>query len=124
MQAIEERSAGRWSPSPGSVYPALSQLEDEGLIRSVERDGVKLFELTDAGTAHVDEQKDRPAPWDDEDDAQGDASRELWSLVPQVIMAAKQVQHAGDERQLERARAVLSDARRALYRILADEGDE
>src|SRR5947209_335815 len=49
MQEIEERSAGRWRPSPGSVYPALSQLEDEGLIRATERDGVKVFELTDAG---------------------------------------------------------------------------
>ena len=45
MQTIEERSGGRWRPSPGSVYPALAQLEDEGLVRAVERDGTKLFEL-------------------------------------------------------------------------------
>src|ERR1700761_5154502 len=36
MQTIEERSGGRWSPSPGSVYPTLAQLEDEGLIRSTD----------------------------------------------------------------------------------------
>src|SRR5256885_1181186 len=53
MQEIEERSAGRWRPSPGSVYPALSQLEDEGLIRATEREGVKVFELTDAGQEQV-----------------------------------------------------------------------
>src|SRR5579875_749321 len=47
MQAIEERSAGRWTPSPGSVYPALSQLEDEGLVRSVPAESGKAFELTD-----------------------------------------------------------------------------
>src|SRR3974390_151491 len=38
MQEIEERSSGIWRPSPGSVYPALAQLEDEGLIRSEEVD--------------------------------------------------------------------------------------
>ena len=49
MQEVEERSGGVWRPSPGSVYPALQQLEDEGLIRSEESDGRKLFALTDAG---------------------------------------------------------------------------
>ena len=49
MQAIEELSGGRWRPSPGAVYPSLAQLEDEGLIRGVDRDGTKLFEVTDAG---------------------------------------------------------------------------
>src|ERR1700694_557535 len=56
MQEVQERSDGVWSPSPGSVYPALQQLEDEGLIRSVETDGRKLFELTDAGRTYL---KDR-----------------------------------------------------------------
>src|SRR5579884_1508288 len=125
MQAIEELTAGRWSPSPGSVYPALSQLEDEGLIRPAERDGTKVFELTDAGAEQVAELKDTPAPWEQEDSEEADSRRELWSLVPQLILAVKQVQHAGDERQLEQARAVLNDARRALYRVLAgDEGEE
>ena len=53
MQAIEERTGGRWRPSPGSVYPTLAQLEDEGLIQATERDANKLFELTDAGRAHI-----------------------------------------------------------------------
>ena len=47
MQEVEERSDGVWRPSPGSVYPALQQLEDEGLIRSEELEGRKLFALTD-----------------------------------------------------------------------------
>jgi DNA-binding PadR family transcriptional regulator len=49
MQAIEERSGGLWRPSPGSIYPTLSQLEDEGLIRAVAADSGKVYELTDAG---------------------------------------------------------------------------
>src|SRR6202163_3162059 len=55
MQEVEERSDGVWRPSPGSVYPALQQLEDEGLIRSEETDGRKLFVLTEAGQAYVAE---------------------------------------------------------------------
>src|SRR5437764_12202301 len=55
MQVLEERSGGVWRPSPGSVYPALSQLEDEGLIRSEDRDGRKVFALTDASRAQVAE---------------------------------------------------------------------
>src|SRR3954468_16043216 len=55
MQAIEERTDGVWRPSPGSVYPALSLLQDEGLVRVEERDGGRTFHPTDAGTAHVEE---------------------------------------------------------------------
>ena len=65
MQEIEERSGGVWRPSPGSVYPALAQLEDEGLVRSVEHDGRKSFELTDEGRAHVEEHGERfGTPWE------------------------------------------------------------
>src|SRR5271155_1424128 len=65
MQEVEERSDGAWRPSPGSVYPALAQLEDEGLIRTEEDDGRKLFVLTDEGRALLAERgADRPAPWE------------------------------------------------------------
>src|ERR1700685_2648654 len=63
MQEVEQRSDGVWRPSPGSVYPALAQLEDEGLIRARELDGRKLFELTDAGREYVKERGEgKPAP--------------------------------------------------------------
>src|SRR5271166_4686875 len=65
MQEVQERSDGVWRPSPGSVYPALQQLEDEGLIRSGESDGRKLFQLTDAGRDYVKERgEDKQAPWE------------------------------------------------------------
>src|SRR5947209_234888 len=54
IQAIEERSEGMWRPSPGSVYPTLSQLEDEGLIRSVETEASRRFEITEAGREHLE----------------------------------------------------------------------
>src|SRR5262249_51997548 len=58
MQTIEDRSSGRWRPSPGSVYPTLAQLEDEGLIQSTDREGAKLFEITDAGREHLASRQD------------------------------------------------------------------
>jgi DNA-binding PadR family transcriptional regulator len=121
MQLIEERSGGRWRPSPGSVYPALAQLEDEGLIRSVERDGQKVFEITDQGREHLEKRHRGAPPWEFEDDAESDSVAELMSLVAQIHLAARQVSLAGDERQVERARETLAESRRALYRILAED---
>ena len=59
MQELESRSGGVWRPSPGSVYPALQLLADEGLLKSEARDGGNVFELTDAGKAHVEENRER-----------------------------------------------------------------
>ncbi len=121
MQLIEERSGGRWRPSPGSVYPALAQLEDEGLIRSVQRDDAKLFEITDQGREHL-EQHGRPAPpWETDDEPESAPFEELMALTRQIRLAALQVAQAGDEQQVARAGETLTEARRALYRILAED---
>src|SRR5437899_182373 len=78
IQEIAERSGGVWRPSPGSVYPALQQLEDEGLIRAEEHDERKLFALTDAGRALLEERDaDAPAPWEQ---MSGDVSSEAHEL--------------------------------------------
>jgi DNA-binding PadR family transcriptional regulator len=123
MQTIEERSGGRWRPSPGSVYPALAQLEDEGLVRAVERDGAKLFEITDTGRQHIGDRTGQAPPWEMDEDPAFETLADLRSLVHQLAMAAGQVVHAGDENQIQRAREVLDDARRTLYRILAQDED-
>jgi DNA-binding PadR family transcriptional regulator len=123
MQTIEERSGGRWRPSPGSVYPTLAQLEDEGLIRAVERDGTKLFELTDQGREWLGEAKVDPAPWEEEkdDDPATHSLSEIASLIIQIGKAAWQVAQEGDERQVEKASEILAETRRKLYGILAAE---
>jgi DNA-binding PadR family transcriptional regulator len=121
MQELEERSEGMWRPSPGSVYPALQQLEDEGLIRSEETDGRRLYHLTDAGRAHVAERpEDQPAPWETFTDTLSDQASETGALMRDVGLAFMQVLHAGSEAQIAEAGKVLADTRRALYRILAD----
>jgi DNA-binding PadR family transcriptional regulator len=127
MQEVAERSEGVWRPSPGSVYPALAQLEDEGLIRSQESDGRKLFALTDEGRAQVEQRDaDTPAPWEQMSGDVSSAGHELGRLMREVAIAFSQVMRTGSEAQWAKARDVLTTARRDLYRILADgepEGD-
>jgi DNA-binding PadR family transcriptional regulator len=124
MQTIEERSGGRWRPSPGSVYPTLAQLEDEGLIRGTDRDGTKLFELTDAGRERAEQYASRTAPWEEDEEADGRSIPEIASLVIQIGKAAWQVAQVGDERQVQKACETLAETRRALYGILAEDSDE
>ncbi len=124
MQEVEERSDGVWRPSPGSVYPALQQLEDEGLIRSEESEGRKLFALTDAGRKVVEERgSEEHAPWEQMSDQVSDEAFALGRMWKEVAYAFVQVMKTGSEPQVARAREVLVGARRDLYRILAD-GDE
>src|SRR3954469_9132472 len=122
MQETERRSGGAWRPSPGSVYPALQQLEDEGLVRAVESGGRKEFELTDEGRAYVTDNADElGTPW--EAVAGGNEHvAELRTLVFGVGAAVMQVVQAGTEAQIAEASRVLEETRRQLYRILA--GDE
>jgi DNA-binding PadR family transcriptional regulator len=125
MQEIEHRSGGVWRPSPGSVYPALSQLEDEGLVRVEERDGRRTYVLTDAGRTYVDERRDGlSAPWEEMSESVDDAVASVFKELRQVGMAAAQIAHIGSERQIAEARAALANVRRSLYALLAeDESD-
>src|ERR1019366_5452646 len=101
MQEVQERSGGLWSPSPGSVYPALSQLEDEGLIRSEEVDGRRHYALTDSGRALVDERgADRPAPWEQPGGDSASEAPQLARLMREVGFAFMQVMRTGSEGQM------------------------
>src|SRR5918994_4656520 len=121
MQEIEQRSDGAWRPSPGSVYPALQLLEDEGLVR-VEGEGRKAYTLTDEGRAHVEEHAaELGTPWDAVRGDMGEGAWELIGAIRQIGGALFQLTHSGTEAQQQQAKEVLAEARRALYRILADE---
>jgi DNA-binding PadR family transcriptional regulator len=125
MQVLEERSGGVWRPSPGSVYPALAQLEDEGLIRSVEHDGRKTFELTDEGRAHVEEHRERyGTPWETVAEGASNDLHELRQAGQALAVASLQVAQMGSKTQLAEAKRILEEARRGLYRLLAGDAPE
>ncbi|WP_051161776.1 PadR family transcriptional regulator [Nocardia transvalensis] len=124
IQQIRERSQDVWRPSPGSIYPALSQLEDEGLVLIEKVAGRKTAQLTDAGTEYVESHRDELGdPWQEVRDGVGDQALDLRELVGQLMGAVGQVARAGTPEQAAKAAEVLTDARRSLYRILADDDE-
>ena len=114
---FEERSGGRWRPSPGSVYPLLAQLEDEGLVRSFDDGGRKPFELTDDGQAWLAEHGDDTGlPWERwSPGGRGDLRR----LGGEIFGQLRQLGRFGTEAQQERATAILVRTRQELYDLLA-----
>jgi DNA-binding PadR family transcriptional regulator len=124
MQEIEERSGGNWRPSPGSMYPTLSQLEDEDLIRTIQSDGRRAFEITDAGREHLETRAGEPDPWTPADDHSENAMAELGPLVIGIGKAVWQVASVGTEEQRARALKLLQETRRGLYGILAEDPED
>ncbi|OHV22492.1 PadR family transcriptional regulator [Parafrankia soli] len=116
---LASRSGGVWRPSPGSVYPVLSLLADEGLVRAEERDGRRVFHLTDAGRAHVEARAGTAKPWETAAASADDETTALRTLAFGVGAAVVQVAQAGDADQIAAARDLLTETRRGLYRILA-----
>jgi len=115
---LGERSGGMWRPSAGSVYPTLQQLEDEGLVKGEERDGRNVYALTDDGKAAAERSAKSPAPWDMPGASE---AADLRDLVFQLGAAASQVSQVGGSETVDRARAILVEARRSLYRLLAED---
>ena len=115
MQAIAERSGGRWAPSPGAIYPTISQLEDEGLVTVTADAGRRLVTLTDAGREHLASLGDPFA-----DFSAAGPGTDLRGLIEQLHGAVRQVARSGTEAQLTAAAGIIADARRALYLLLAD----
>ncbi len=119
---LESRTNGVWRPSPGSIYPTLQALEDEGLIRSTEDGGKRTFELTEAGrTAHeAATQAGGRAPWEAMNADTSEADINLRDVLGHVMMATRQVTDAGTEAHKAKAAEVLVETRRQLYAILAE----
>jgi DNA-binding PadR family transcriptional regulator len=125
IQELAERSSGAWTPSPGSVYPALQLLQDQGLVTASESDGKRVFSLTDTGRAEAAKRGEAPLPWETAARGARGGFRQLRELMGQVFAASQQVASAGSDTQVERAAEVLKTARREMYRILAeDDTDE
>lgn len=122
IQQIVDRSGGVWKPSPGSIYPALSQLEDEGLVLIEKVAGRKTARLTEEGKTFVEANTaELGTPWDDVRESVGRPAEDLRGLIGQLMGAAGQVAAVGNENQIRRAGEILTETRRALYRLLADD---
>jgi DNA-binding PadR family transcriptional regulator len=126
IQQIAERSGGAWKPSPGSVYPTVQQLEDEGLVEGVESDRRRLLTLTDEGRAYVEAHPEElSATWrafEDDEDGSEHGGPDLKPAIGQVMGAVWQIVSTGTRQQQAEAAEILADTRRRLYGLLA-EGD-
>jgi DNA-binding PadR family transcriptional regulator len=123
IQEIDKRSGGAWKPSPGSVYPTLQQLEDEGLVRAEELEGKRVYRLTEQGQRVAAERADEFASlW--QGMAPSDDDTQLGDLVFQVGAAFVHVARTGNPEQLAEARKVLARTKADLYKILGTDQDD
>mgnify|MGYP003440807696 CR=1 FL=1 len=119
IQEINERSNGVWKPSPGSVYPTLQMLGDEGLITATESDrGKKLFELTEEGRGAAE--KIAAPPWEEMADGIEPGQLNLRTAAGQLFGAVAQSAHAASDEQQQRIVDILNAARREVYQILGE----
>jgi DNA-binding PadR family transcriptional regulator len=122
MTELAERSGGLWRPSPGSVYPVLQQLQDEGLVLVEEADGRRVFTLSEAGRSYVTEHPDEMAePWRVAESGPMQRAQSLMFSVQALGAAADQMARLGTDEQAAQAVAALDEARKRLYRILGGE---
>ncbi|MGF0118499.1 PadR family transcriptional regulator [Promicromonospora sp. Marseille-Q5078] len=117
---LAARTDGRWRPSPGAVYPAISQLQDEGLVAVADDGGRRLASLTDEGRAYLEEHREELGnPWQKVAEDPRRQGHELHVAMRALGGAVEQVARAGDRAQAEAAAAVLDRARRDVYLVLA-----
>jgi DNA-binding PadR family transcriptional regulator len=121
IQELDERTGGIWRPSPGSVYPTLQMLEDEGLVASTQSEGRKLFTLTDEGATVAATAAENP-PWAKIADETVAEAHDVRAAAFGLFNALREVGTQGSDDQRARALEVLAEARRKLYAILAEEG--
>ena len=119
IQEIAARSNGLWRPSPGSVYPTLQLLVDEGLIVATESEGSKrLFELTDDGreaTANA-----QTPPWEEIAECADPNEVNLRASLGQFAAAVFQGAHAATPEQQKRILDIVNNARRDIYGVLGE----
>ena len=119
IQELESRTGGIWRPSPGSVYPTLQLLEDEGLIEATAEGGRKSYRLTDAGRAEAETAAQNP-PWGQFTDDTMSQVQDFRDAAVGMMSALKQVGFNGTPEQRARALEILNETKRKLYAILAD----
>jgi DNA-binding PadR family transcriptional regulator len=119
IQELDSRTNGIWRPSPGSIYPTLQLLEDEGLITAEADGGRKSYRLTDDGRPEAETAAQTP-PWSEIGDDTMSQVQDFRDAAVGIMGALKQVGFNGTAEQREKALEVLNETKRRLYAILAD----
>jgi len=120
IKAITERTDGNWTPSPGSVYPTLQQLVDEGLIETTSDDRRSNFQLTDDGRSYVSEHAEELARIWAGADEHTEANADLRDSIAKLMGAFHQFRFTATDAQRAQAVELINETRRGLYRILGD----
>ena len=120
MQQLESRSGGMWRPSPGAVYPTLQLLEDQGLIKSDDVDGRRVFSLTDEGKVEAETITQQGAPWATSQSGPEGSRFKMRGATMQLMAAIRQVGMAGSQEQIDKTLEILAEARKRVYGLLAD----
>jgi DNA-binding PadR family transcriptional regulator len=122
IRGIADRTEGSWRPSPGSVYPTLAQLVDEGLIEPVAGEGSRSdYQLTDAGREYVTAHSDEiAAAWSSPAAAGPGEFGDLFEATGKLLGVVRQFATDASAEQRERAVAKIDGLRRELYAILAE----
>lgn len=120
IKEIAERTGGEWRPSPGSIYPTLQQLVDEELIESLTDDKRSDFRLTEAGKQHVADNSEQYAKLWENASEDASANGDLRESLGQLMGVAHQYRISATPEQRAKAVEILTDARKALYRILGE----
>ncbi len=125
ISQLEERTQGAWRPSPGSVYPTLQLLEDEGLVRVEADGGRRRYHLTSEGREAAVQVTEAGTPWARMADEPGsEARRDLRRAAFATMAAVRQVAFVGGAAEQQAAAELLGQTCQRLYRLLGGSEDE
>ncbi|WP_430783895.1 PadR family transcriptional regulator [Actinoplanes sp. G11-F43] len=119
IQELDSRTGGIWRPSPGSVYPTLQLLEDEGLIEVTAEGGRKSYRLTEDGRPEAEAAAQNP-PWSQIGEDTMSQVQDFRDAAVGIMGALKQVGFSGTPEQRQKALEILNETKRKLYAILAE----
>jgi DNA-binding PadR family transcriptional regulator len=114
IMELEAKSNGRYRPSPGSVYPTLTLLEEGAYISGDTAEGKRVFTITERGRELLAK---KPAGAAAEDETDG---IDLRGSAMKLGAAVLQVARANDATAQQKVRDILDGARREIYKILAE----
>ena len=123
ISELSQRTEGLWQPSPGSIYPTLQLLEDEGLVtaQADETGGKRRYALTEEGQRAAADVAHGPAPWEAVAAGAPEGARALRQSLVKLMPVVRQVMMSGGPREYEEVAKLLDDTRRRIYAILASE---